>query len=91
MIKIAETKKYVSDFYNPKFQIKTIPRLEIHNELIVRKNNVARNYYNMRLAFLNLPEYQFHSDVCFYHFNSFSKFQITQLFQFSILKIALVN
>jgi predicted RNA methylase len=28
-------KKYVSDFYNPKFKIKTIPRLEIHNELIV--------------------------------------------------------
>jgi spermidine synthase len=27
-------KKYVADFYNPQFKIKTIPRLEIHNELI---------------------------------------------------------
>ena len=28
-------KKYVADFYNPKFKIRTIPILEIHNELIV--------------------------------------------------------
>ncbi|SHL83741.1 spermidine synthase [Flavobacterium xanthum] len=28
-------KKYVSEFYNPQFQIKTIPRVEIHNELIL--------------------------------------------------------
>jgi hypothetical protein len=34
MIKIAETKNMFQT-YNPKFKIKTIPRLEIHNELIV--------------------------------------------------------
>lgn len=28
-------KKYIADFYNPKFKITTIPRVEIHNELIV--------------------------------------------------------
>lgn len=28
-------KKYVSEFYKNQFQIKTIPRLEVHNELIV--------------------------------------------------------
>ena len=28
-------KKYVSEFYKNQFQIKTIPRVEIHNELIV--------------------------------------------------------
>jgi spermidine synthase len=28
-------KKYVSEFYKNQFQIKTIPRLEIHNELIL--------------------------------------------------------
>lgn len=28
-------KKYVAEFYNPQFKIKTIPRVEIHNELIV--------------------------------------------------------
>ncbi|MFV8378782.1 spermidine synthase [Flavobacterium sp. LB3R33] len=28
-------KKYVSEFYKDQFQIKTIPRLEVHNELIV--------------------------------------------------------
>ena len=28
-------KKYVSEFYKDKFQIKTIPRLEVHNELIL--------------------------------------------------------
>lgn len=28
-------KKYVSEFYENEFQIKTIPRLEVHNELIV--------------------------------------------------------
>ena len=28
-------KKYVAEFYNPQFQIKTIPRIEIHNELIL--------------------------------------------------------
>lgn len=28
-------KKYVSEFYKDQFQIKTIPRLEVHNELIL--------------------------------------------------------
>lgn len=28
-------KKYVSEFFKSQFQIKTIPRVEIHNELIV--------------------------------------------------------
>lgn len=28
-------KKYVSEFYENKFQIRTIPRVEVHNELIV--------------------------------------------------------
>ncbi|TDE03294.1 spermidine synthase [Flavobacterium sandaracinum] len=28
-------KKYVAEFFNPQFKIRTIPRLEIHNELIV--------------------------------------------------------
>jgi hypothetical protein len=28
-------KKYISEFYENQFQIKTIPRLEVHNELIV--------------------------------------------------------
>jgi len=28
-------KKYVAEFYNHQFQIKTIPRIEIHNELIL--------------------------------------------------------
>ncbi|WP_338648468.1 fused MFS/spermidine synthase [Flavobacterium sp. KS-LB2] len=28
-------KKYVAEFFNPQFKIKAIPRLEIHNELIV--------------------------------------------------------
>lgn len=28
-------KKYISEFYENQFQIKTIPRLEVHNELII--------------------------------------------------------
>jgi cyclopropane fatty-acyl-phospholipid synthase-like methyltransferase len=28
-------KKYIAEFYNHQFQIKTIPRIEIHNELIL--------------------------------------------------------
>jgi hypothetical protein len=28
-------KKYVSEFYENQFKIKTIPRIELHNELIV--------------------------------------------------------
>ena len=28
-------KKYVSDFYNHQFKIRTIPRIEIHNELVI--------------------------------------------------------
>ncbi len=28
-------KKYVSDFYKNQFKIRTIPRIEVHNELIV--------------------------------------------------------
>ena len=28
-------KKYVADFYNHQFKIRTIPRIEIHNELII--------------------------------------------------------
>ena len=28
-------KKYIANFYNPQFKIKTIPRIKIHNELIV--------------------------------------------------------
>lgn len=28
-------KKYVAEFFNPQYKVRTIPRLEIHNELIV--------------------------------------------------------
>jgi hypothetical protein len=28
-------RKYVSEFYEHQFKIKTIPRIEVHNELIV--------------------------------------------------------
>jgi hypothetical protein len=28
-------KKYVSEFYENQFRIKTIPRIEVHNELII--------------------------------------------------------
>ena len=28
-------KQYVSEFYENQFRIKTIPRIEVHNELIV--------------------------------------------------------
>ena len=31
----VRNKKYVSEFYKNQFQIKTIPRVEVHNELIV--------------------------------------------------------
>ncbi|MBB1194826.1 spermidine synthase [Flavobacterium sp. SOK18b] len=31
----SRNKKYITDFVHPQFQIRTIPRIEIHNELIV--------------------------------------------------------
>lgn len=33
--KNLRNKKYISEFYENQFQIKTIPRLEVHNELII--------------------------------------------------------
>jgi spermidine synthase len=36
----SRNKKYIDDFVHPQFKIRTIPRIEIHNELIVIEKSV---------------------------------------------------